>query len=101
LSCYFNRPFEIPTFEEVVIGPEILNSYVGQYASSQIPLKITITIQENKLMAQATGQSAFSLEATTANSFKFEPAGIILEFNADKKEMTLKQGGKEFLFTKE
>jgi len=101
LSCFFNKPFEIPTFEIIEVNSEILNSYVGQYTSSQIPLKITITKQEDKLFAQATGQSAFPLEANTANSFKFEPAGIVLEFYADKKEMTLKQGGKEFLFTKE
>ena len=91
----------MPTFENIEINSEILNSYVGQYASSQIPLKITITKQENKLFAQATGQSAFPLEANTVNSFKFEPAGIVLEFNSLKNEMTLKQGGKEFLFTKE
>lgn len=101
LSCYFDRPFEIPTFDEVAISPELLNAYVGQYASAQIPLKISITQKENKLFAKATGQSAFPLEAVTINSFKFEPAGIVLKFNADKKEMTLKQGGKEFLFTKE
>ncbi len=100
-SSYFNKPFEMPTFENIEINSEILNSYVGQYASSQIPLKITITKQENKLFAQATGQLAFPLEANTVNSFKFEPAGIVLEFNSLKNEMTLKQGGKEFLFTKE
>jgi len=100
-SSYFNKPFEIPTFENIEINSEILNSYIGQYASSQIPLKITITKQENKLFAQATGQSAFPLEANTINIFKFEPAGIVLEFNSLKNELTLKQGGKEFLFTKE
>jgi CubicO group peptidase (beta-lactamase class C family) len=100
-SSYFNKPFEMPTFENIEINSEVLNSYVGQYASSQIPLKITITKQENKLFAQATGQSAFPLEASNSNSFKFEQAGIVLEFNSLKNEMTLKQGGKEFIFTKE
>lgn len=100
-SSYFNKPFEMPTFENIEINSEVLNSYVGQYASSQIPLKITIRKQENKLFAQATGQSAFPLEASNSNSFKFEQAGIVLEFNSLKNEMTLKQGGKEFIFTKE
>ncbi len=63
-------------------------------------MKITITNKENKLFAQATGQSSFGLEATAATSFKFEPAGIVLDFNSAKNEMTLKQGGQEFLFTK-
>ena len=103
LSCYFDKPFKIPTFEkvEVEVSTEILDLYTGQYKSLQMPLKIAITRNENKLFAQATGQPAFPLEASSSNSFKFEQAGIILEFNSKKNEMTLKQGGKEFLFTKE
>lgn len=101
LSSYFNRPFEIPTFKNVEVSPTILNSYLGQYASPQIPLKISITEKDSQLFAQATGQSAFPLEATSDTVFKFEQAGVVLEFNSSKNQMTLKQGGKEFLFTKE
>ena len=57
--------------------------------------------KENKLFGQVTGQPTFPLEATATNSFKFEPAGIVLEFDANKKQMILKQGGREVLFTKE
>jgi hypothetical protein len=35
------------------------------------------------------------------NKFKFDPAGIIMVFNPDKNEMTLKQGGENVVFTKE
>lgn len=101
LSSYFNRPFEIPTFKNVEVSPTILNSYLGQYSSPQIPLKISITEKDSQLFAQATGQSAFPLEATSDTVFKFEQAGVVLEFNSSKNQMTLKQGGKEFLFTKE
>lgn len=101
LSCYYNKPFELPTFKKVEVSPAIIISYLGEYASLQIPLKISITEKDNQLFAQATGQSAFPLEATNDTVFKFEQAGIVLEFNSTKKEMTLKQGGQEFLFTKE
>jgi D-alanyl-D-alanine carboxypeptidase len=101
LSSYFNRPFEIPTFKSIEVSASILNSYLGQYASPQIPPKISITQKDNQLFAQATGQSAFPLEATSDTVFKFEQAGVVLEFNSSKSQMTLKQGGKEFLFTKE
>jgi len=101
LSCYFNRPFELPTFKNIEVSTETLNSYLGQYATTEIPLKISITKKENLLFAQATGQSAFPLEATSDTLFKFEQAGVIIEFNSSKNQMTLKQGGKEFLFTKE
>ena len=99
LSCYFNRPFEIPAFKSLTAAE--LELFSGNYASTEIPIKIAITKKENTLFAQATGQAAFPLEATSANSFQFEQAGVVLEFNTDKKQMTLKQGGKVFLFTKE
>lgn len=100
LSSYFNKPFEMPTFNSVELKPEVLDLYTGQYSSTAIPIKIDITRNENKLVAQATGQPSFPLDATATNVFKFEQAGIVLEFNPEKKQMTLKQGGKEFLFTK-
>jgi hypothetical protein len=53
------------------------------------------------LISQATEQSPFPLEATEKDKFTFDPAGIKMEFNPDKNEMTLKQGGETVLFTKE
>lgn len=101
LSIYFNQPYSIPTFKTVSIREEDLNKYLGIYASTQIPLKITISKSGATLIAQATGQSSFPLEATEKDKFKFDQAGVIMEFNPDKNEMTLKQGGGNFLFTKE
>jgi D-alanyl-D-alanine carboxypeptidase len=100
-SSYFNTPFEIPTFENLAVASEILETYVGTYSSGQIPIKINITNKENQLFAQATGQAGFALEATAPTIFKFDQAGIVLEFKQEHKQMTLKQGGKEFLFKKE
>ena len=100
LSSYFNTPFVIPTFKALKLKPEELDLYTGQYASTEIPIKIDITMKDDKLFAQGTGQPAFPLEATENNIFKFEQAGIVLEFNKEKKQMLLKQGGKEFLFSK-
>lgn len=101
LSIYFNRDYKIPTFNTIALKPEDLNNYLGVYSSAQIPLKITITINNSKLTAQATGQSSFPLEAAEKDKFTFDQAGIKMEFNTDKNEMTLKQGGGQFLFRKE
>jgi CubicO group peptidase (beta-lactamase class C family) len=98
LSIYFNKPYSIPTFN---LKTEDLDKYLGVYSSTQIPLKITITKNATTLMAQATGQQPFPLDATEKDNFKFDPAGIIIEFKPDKNEMTLKQGGENVLFTKE
>jgi CubicO group peptidase (beta-lactamase class C family) len=100
-AVYYNKPFSIPTFETVAVGPDILEKYVGVYSSPGFPLKITVTRDAATLYAQATGQSAFPLEATAADKFKFDTAGVVIEFNVEKNQMTLKQGGREFIFTKE
>lgn len=103
LSICFNRPYKIPLFNEVVykVKPEELDQYVGVYASQQLPLKIAITKEGNGLTAQATGQPAFPLTPKEKDAFKFDRAGVVLEFNPAKQEMTLKQGGGIFLFAKE
>jgi D-alanyl-D-alanine carboxypeptidase len=100
LGSYFNKPFTMPDFNRITITTEALDPYLGTYGSLQIPLKIDISKKDNVLIAQATGQPSFPLEPSAINIFKFDTAGIVLEFNPDKKEMILKQGGKEFLFTK-
>jgi D-alanyl-D-alanine carboxypeptidase len=101
LSAVFEKPFDIPEFKILKISPEELDQYIGVYASAQIPLKITITKGKENLVAQATGQSAFPLEATEKNKFKFDQAGVVMEFNPAEKTMVLKQGGGEFLYKKE
>lgn len=101
LSVIYNKPFDIPSFSTYKITSEDLEKYLGTYTSNQIPLKITITKDAYNLIAQATGQSPFPLEATQKDIFKFDQAGIILEFNTTLKSMILKQGGGEFNFMKE
>ena len=103
LSIYFNRPYAIPTFKtsSYSVKSEDLDTYLGVYSSQQLPLKITITKNDATLTAQATGQSSFPLDAIEKDRFKFEPAGVVLEFNPEKGEMILKQGGGVFQFTRD
>lgn len=101
LSAVFNQPYEIPSFQKVDLSSNDLDQYLGIYSSKDIPLKITITKNDKTLMAQATGQSSFPLEATDKNIFKFDQAGIVLEFKPSDKKMILKQGGKNYNFTQE
>jgi len=99
-DIYQNKPFEIPAFETINVSPEVLDKYVGVYSSTQVPLKLTITREGSTLLAQATGQPAFPLEATAQDKFKIETRGIILEFDAAKNQMTFKRGSQELVFTK-
>jgi D-alanyl-D-alanine carboxypeptidase len=101
LSAVYGKPYQIPDFSTYSVTSTDLDPYLGVYASKQIPLKITVTKENAILIAQATGQSSFPLEATAKNKFKFDQAGIILEFNPAEKTMILIQGGGQFTFTKE
>ena len=83
------------------VRPADLDKYLGVYATKQIPIKIEITKEGTSLMAQATGQDNFPLTASAKDTFTFEPAGIELVFDVTKNEMTLKQGGGVYVFTKE
>ena len=78
-----------------------LARYAGTYASAQMPLKIELKKEGNGLLAQATGQPALPLEPVSKDVFKFDPAGLRVEFDAAKPTFVLKQGGGTFTFTKE
>lgn len=101
LSAVFNQQYEIPTFKTLDLSSADLDQYLGIYSSKDIPLKITVTKNDTTLMAQATGQSAFPLDASDKNIFKFDQAGIVLEFMPANKTMILKQGGKNYNFIKD
>jgi CubicO group peptidase (beta-lactamase class C family) len=101
LSICFNKEYAIPAFRTITLKSEDLDKYLGVYSSTQIPLKITITKNNSQLIAQATGQPSFILDPVEKDKFNFDLAGVKMEFNPLKSEMTLKQGGGLFLFVKE
>ncbi len=101
LSIAFNKPYTVPDFKTITLKSEDLDKYLSVYASAKLPLKINVTKNGAQLIAQATGQGAFSLDATAPNEFKFDAAGIVLLFDPANNQMTLKQGGGSYLFTKE
>ena len=101
LSAFYGKPYEIPDFKTVEIADEILEAYTGVYSSESFPLKITVSKKDKALTAQATGQSSFPLEVAEVNTFKFEPADIVMEFIPEEKAMILKQAGREFKLSKE
>ncbi|WPO81833.1 serine hydrolase domain-containing protein [Chryseobacterium sp. JJR-5R] len=95
------KDFEMPSFKTIEIPEAQLQKLVGNYLSPGVPLKINIFIQDKKLMAQATGQSAFPLDATSETSFKFDMAGIVINFHPEKKQFDIIQGGIKTTFIKE
>lgn len=101
LSAVFQKPFEIPSFAVYEVSPDLLDAYVGEYVSLQLPLKIVVSRLENVLMAQATGQSAFPLEPFVKDGFRFDAAGVVMEFDPIQHTLILKQNGMVFAFRRE
>ena len=101
LSAIYGKDFDIPEF---ALGyqptEENLQKYIGVYSSPLIPMKITITTKNGVLIAQATGQPSFPLEAVEEHNFKFDQAFLKMTFSPDEETMTLYQGG-VILFKKE
>lgn len=100
LSAVYGKDYEIPEFSNYEVTAEELEQYLGVYSSVTIPIKITITQDGNTLLAQATGQSAFPLEASAKDEFKFDLANIVIEFIPTEKKLILKQSGMELTFLK-
>ncbi len=104
LSIYFGKEYSLPEFKETKaldLKSEDLDKYLGVYSSPGFPLKITITKKDNILIGQATNQPSFPLEAYETDKFKFEQAGLVLEFSPLDHKMILKQGGGKYELSKE
>ncbi len=101
LSCYFNKPFDIPKFEKFKITEADLEQYLGVYSTDKMPIKFTITQDKNILFAQVTGQPKVALNYKGGNKFTFKQVGAVFEFNPKSNQFILKQGGGEFVFKKE
>jgi D-alanyl-D-alanine carboxypeptidase len=105
MDIYYNKPFQVPTFESIAVSAEVLDKYVGVYSTIAAPVKFTITRIGQTLYAQPPGvQNAVPLEATAENKFRIDngtATGIVLEFDAEKNQMTIRREGGERVFTKE
>ena len=101
LKAAYGLEFTLPDFSEKKLPQDELNKFLGVYASAQIPIKITFTSKNGRLVSQGSGQPAFELDPSGTNVFTLERFGIHLEFIPEKEQMVLKQAGQIFLFTKE
>jgi len=84
--------------KDVKVDPKILDSYVGEYQLGPT-FTITITSEDGKLMAQATGQDKFELFPTSETDFylKVVPASVTFVKDAEGKvtELILTQSGRK------
>lgn len=99
-DIYWNRPFEIPSFDVLKINPEILDQYTGVYTAAGAPVKWIVTRKDSTLSIQQESGSAIPVEPIDEHKFTIT-TGVTLEFDTAKKQMTIKRPQGERVFTKE
>lgn len=103
LNIFFNEDFDYPKFEnksETASYEGKFKKYLGDYTSPDIPLDLKVFVNDDKLFGQGKGQPEFPLELVEKDQFRFEQAGITLNFFPETNKMQLLQNGKTYNFIK-
>jgi CubicO group peptidase (beta-lactamase class C family) len=89
--------------KEITVPKEVLRRYVGTYPLTP-EFSITISLEGNQLMTQATKQPKFPLFAESETLFFLKVVDAQVEFSKDEKGefniLTLHQGGRDSKATK-
>jgi len=98
-AALFNQAYELPKMKaEIKLHPYALQQYIGEYSLTPA-FSISITVEGDKLMGQATGQDKFEMFAKKEDFFflKIVDAKIKFEKDANGKviNLILFQGGIE------
>lgn len=101
LSTVMHKPYALPDFSNDTLALSDLNPYLGVYTSAEIPLAIRIYRQGDHLLAEGTGQGILELEAAGKYTFRHINTGMYFQFVPGRRQLTLTQAGRHFLFTKD
>lgn len=98
-AIVLSQPYEVPAAKkEIAVEQSILRQYVGEYQLAP-NFSITISLGENGLKGQATGQPAFDLYAEKENVFFLKVVEAKVEFvkdaNGNVTELILYQNGQQ------
>ena len=70
--------------QEVTVAPEVLKKYVGVYELAPT-FKISVTVESNQLMVQASGQPKLPVYASSETRFFYKVVQAEIEFVKDDK----------------
>ncbi|AZA92924.1 Penicillin-binding protein E [Chryseobacterium nakagawai] len=98
LAILYNKPYKLPEIlKEVTVNSEILKSYIGTYQIAP-QVVVSITIENEQLFGQATGQAKILLTAKNEESFFIKGANVLIDFKKDTSGkitgLILTDGGK-------
>jgi hypothetical protein len=92
------KPAPIAVRKAVEVEPNVLKSYAGTYMLSPF-FAITITHEDGKLMAQATGQDKFQLFPESKTKFFYKVVDAQITFAKDEEgkinKLVLHQSGQD------
>lgn len=96
-SAAYGLPFELPKEKkEIIVDEKILQQYAGEYELAP-DFIITVTVENGKLKAQATGQQKFDLFAEREDRFFLKVVDAQVEFikgaDGTVEKLILFQGG--------
>lgn len=84
-AILYNKPYKLPEVnKEIEVPTDILKQYIGEYELTPT-FKITITLGEKGLKAQATAQPQFDLFAKSENTFFLKVVDAQVEFVKNDK----------------
>jgi hypothetical protein len=83
----------------LMVDAKVLESYVGNFKTDQMPLDIKVSVKEGKLYLQATGQPEFAPKPKSPTVFVMAAYNLEVEFDS-ANSFTLKQGGQNTKFKK-
>lgn len=97
LAIIYDKPYKLAEeTKEIKVDSAILKTYVGEYELAPT-FKITVTLINGALKAQATGQPQFDLFATQENLFFLKVVDAQVEFvkneNGEVEKLILHQNG--------
>ena len=83
LSYYFGKPYEVPKFHKILkVNKSILEEYAGKYQINE-NFFVNVTIENGKLMIEATGQEKHEFFPESENMFFVKFADATVTFNKD------------------
>ena len=101
LSGVYGKPFDIPEMKPYEVSEKELDTYLGTYIADDLSNRLKVTKNRKTLIFEIIGEQPLPLSPRSKNVFTFSKAGIVLEFDPDKKTLIFLFNGKRFGYSKE
>lgn len=85
-----DQNYELPNFSGIRSSEETLNKFVGNYASSTMPMEVTCAIENGRLIVETQG-TPFETTRISENYFANYQFGYFFEFLPDKRTLLIKE----------